>query len=493
MLESATTPMRWALGIGLSGLMVSFHGKEWVYYERKGEMEKVAKALVLKIEEDPEFVERAINSTYKKMESVFGITKVTYREDLTKKSNRELLKLFLDYCEKLKAARGYGWIAPALDISGFFTSKLEGILGKYLKGREDEIPKYFNALTTPSKITTMREEEEELLELAIEARGNASLEKIFMGKNEPEIIAILGKKYPSFLKKIKLHYEKYTWLPVIFEGEPWKLEYFASQIAGLLRDGNGPGKELERLKRKRKNEFELKKKALYDIPLTKGERHLFKIASDILHFKAERKDLYQKSYFEFNPLLVEIGKRAGLTLAQVRFMLPEEVKDALLDGKVDRDLLNSRIKFCVAISKNNETRVLIGKEAEKLLREQVENEAVKKNVKELKGQCANPGFARGMVKIVLSPTDIPKMNKGDILVAQATNPDVVPAMRKAAAIVTNTGGITCHAAIVSREMGIPCIVGTKIATDVLRDGMEVEVDATKGIIRMLKKEVGGKK
>ncbi|HLC48700.1 MAG TPA: PEP-utilizing enzyme, partial [Candidatus Norongarragalinales archaeon] len=88
---------------------------------------------------------------------------------------------------------------------------------------------------------------------------------------------------------------------------------------------------------------------------------------------------------------------------------------------------------------------------------------------------------------ILTPSDLPKMGEGDILVAQATNPDVVPAMKKAAAIVTNTGGITCHAAIVSRELGIPCIVGTKIATDVLKDGMVVEVDATKGIVKILKK------
>ena len=77
------------------------------------------------------------------------------------------------------------------------------------------------------------------------------------------------------------------------------------------------------------------------------------------------------------------------------------------------------------------------------------------------------------------------MNKGDILVSIASDPDIVPAMKKAAAIVTEQGGVTSHAAIVSRELGIPCVIGTKIATKVLKDGDIVEVDATKGTVRKL--------
>ena len=79
------------------------------------------------------------------------------------------------------------------------------------------------------------------------------------------------------------------------------------------------------------------------------------------------------------------------------------------------------------------------------------------------------------------------MRKGDVLVATMTKPDCVGAMKKAAAIITDEGGITCHAAIVARELGIPCIIGTKIATQVLRDGDEVEVDANKGTVTILKK------
>ena len=107
-------------------------------------------------------------------------------------------------------------------------------------------------------------------------------------------------------------------------------------------------------------------------------------------------------------------------------------------------------------------------------------------VSEITGQIGCSGTATGVVKIVIRPKDMTKMNQGDILVSIATDPDIVPAMKKAAAIVTEQGGITSHAAIVSRELGIPCVIGTKIATQVLKDGDLVEVDANKGIVRKLK-------
>ena len=109
--------------------------------------------------------------------------------------------------------------------------------------------------------------------------------------------------------------------------------------------------------------------------------------------------------------------------------------------------------------------------------------AMAASVFELHGQTASLGQAKGKVKIINSASDMKKMKTGDILVSIATNPDVVPAMKKAAAIVTEQGGVTSHAAIVSRELGTPCVIGTKIATKVLKDGDVVEVDADKGIVR----------
>ena len=121
------------------------------------------------------------------------------------------------------------------------------------------------------------------------------------------------------------------------------------------------------------------------------------------------------------------------------------------------------------------------------------------NVKELNGEiilsglAASPGIGSGKVKIINDMNDLEKIETGDILVTEMTNPDMVVTMQKSAAIITDEGGLTAHAAIVSREMGIPCVVGTSEATKILSDGDEVTVDGFngkvyKGIISESKKK-----
>lgn len=100
----------------------------------------------------------------------------------------------------------------------------------------------------------------------------------------------------------------------------------------------------------------------------------------------------------------------------------------------------------------------------------------------LEGLAASAGVANGVVKVIYELKDLNKIKEGDILVTRMTNPDMVVTMQKAKAIVTDEGGLTAHAAIVSREIGLPCVVGTKNATNILKDGQIVTVDGTNGKI-----------
>ena len=102
-----------------------------------------------------------------------------------------------------------------------------------------------------------------------------------------------------------------------------------------------------------------------------------------------------------------------------------------------------------------------------------------------KGVCANPGVTKGKIRIVPYPADNHKVKQGDVLVTYATTTDYLPAMKRAAAIITEVGGLTCHAAVVSREFGIPCIVALKNAMINFKDGDMVEVDANKGIVKKI--------
>jgi phosphoenolpyruvate synthase/pyruvate phosphate dikinase len=110
-------------------------------------------------------------------------------------------------------------------------------------------------------------------------------------------------------------------------------------------------------------------------------------------------------------------------------------------------------------------------------------EQVDPNTTRLKGNTAYPGKpVVGKVRIVMNSDEVRFVRKGEILVSPMTSPDYVQAMQKSAAIVTDEGGITCHAAIVSRELKIPCVIGTRVATKVLQNGDTVTVDARDGTV-----------
>ncbi len=109
------------------------------------------------------------------------------------------------------------------------------------------------------------------------------------------------------------------------------------------------------------------------------------------------------------------------------------------------------------------------------------------DVEELKGQTAFKGLVKGLVRIIKKRKDMQKFRKGEIIVSPMTDPSYLPIMKQAISFITDEGGTLCHAAIVARELKKPCIIGTKIATKVLKDGDLVEVDANKGTVKILKK------
>ena len=144
-----------------------------------------------------------------------------------------------------------------------------------------------------------------------------------------------------------------------------------------------------------------------------------------------------------------------------------------------------RRRHCVFAITDQDTRyVLSGEEAEGIYQAFAH---IHDDVNFLNGVIAQKGKVSGRVKIVMRSADISKVETGDIMVSSMTRPEMVAAMTKAAAFVTNEGGITCHAAIVAREMKKPCIIGTKSATKIFKDGDLVEVDADRGVVTLVER------
>ena len=152
---------------------------------------------------------------------------------------------------------------------------------------------------------------------------------------------------------------------------------------------------------------------------------------------------------------------------------------------VDQIVIQERKKFVLCINTEKGYEVISGNVAEGVFNQVfIHKEAGEESVK---GMTACGGKASGVVHIIRKVHDIINVKDGDILIASMTRPEMVVAMKRAAGIVTDEGGITSHAAVVSRELKKPCVIGTKNATKVFKDGDHVEVDADHGIVRKISK------
>jgi len=222
--------------------------------------------------------------------------------------------------------------------------------------------------------------------------------------------------------------------------------------------------------------------------LNKIEKKLVEYIQLVIEMRDVRKDPIAWIQVVIAEAGFEMARRAGLEKSIVQTISPFEYKNGIRwlkenkkqlskgkdgivllindDGNIDRD-------YATPDSLKSDIKTLLGE---------------LKDISEIKGQIASKGIVRGPVKIIIDMEgpEVKNFKEGDILVTSMTRPEFIPLIKKAGAIITNEGGITCHAAIISRELGIPCIISTKNATQVLKDGDLVEVDADNGIVKIIK-------
>ena len=183
-------------------------------------------------------------------------------------------------------------------------------------------------------------------------------------------------------------------------------------------------------------------------------------------------DYFEENFSEYKDISHFLTFGEMLEIAEKRFSDKKlkEVQERQSGCFLLNSIIYSNLKNLTEILKENNLKL----EEEKI-----------DGILEIHGVAAMKGSAKGKVKIIKTKDDISKIEKGDILVTQMTSPDYVPAIKVSAAVVTDEGGSLCHAAIISRELGIPCVIGTKIATQALKDGNLVEVDADNGVVKIL--------
>lgn len=370
-------------------------------------------------------------------------------QDLTKLSDQEFLKIYSEFDLFFLKWWGFTQVAEHVSYGG------EAILKENLT--EEQFKQHFTTLVTPTEKSYTNEEEEELFEVS---------------KNPSE-------------EKLEKHAKRWHWLQnnyydTIILGK----EYFRKNMEEMQKVNFA---ETIKQNEERLKEIKLKKQELIkQLNLEKIEPVIWLI-DEFCIFQDYRKKLTLEAVYYIDQFCKEVSRRKNIPYKILRNATPLQIKQLLQEKEVDLNQLKQQGEECVMViyDDTNTPDIYVGEEAIKKEREVLGEPISFDNITEFEGQTANGGRAQGKVRVLLSPREIDQMQEGEILVTTMTTPDFVQAMRKAAAIVTDEGGITCHAAIVSRELGIPCVIGTKKATKVLNTGDLVDVKANHGLIHIL--------
>lgn len=327
----------------------------------------------------------------------------------------------------------------------------EGILKNELKKyiqNEEELSSVMEILTTPEKSSFYQEEEMNLIET----------------------------------KDIKKHQKEFFWLQNSYAGTKiLDVAYFEDRKKKLREDLREENQN--RIKKIEKDKGEI----IYKYKLPENVLGIAKAISDNIIWQDERKRHIFINLHYKHLILEEVVRRYKYEMEDLLNAWFTEIEKIILGKNLHEELRERKDGFGVHFIENCEN--ISAQNTIKYWEEYV-YEKIIENVDQFIGTIASKGkqsIVQGRVKIILDPFQTKSFQKGDILIAPMTSPEYVFLMEKATAIITDTGGLTCHAAIVSREFNVPCIVGTKIATQVLKDGDLIEVNTEKGTIKRITK------
>lgn len=351
------------------------------------------------------------------------------------------------------------------------------LIQKYGKENREEIQK----ILLPQKRTFMNEEELSSLKISLTLKENLG------GVNFQSIsLSEIKKRYPAIYKSIKKHQENFFWIQVNYKyTEPVTEEKFLATIKETVVNLT-PEQIKTKIKRLENYEELLKKdkqKIWRKLKISKEDQEKAELISLNGYWHDSRKKANLIGNYTANEFLKRFAKEYGYKVEELQFTLPQELDQHFAGRKLGRKILQGRMEFSThIIGAKLPEEILFGEKAKEIV--QMTKSKKVEVFKDLRGTPASYGIAQGKVKIIHNPKG-QDIKEGEILVASMTRPDFVPLMKKAAAIVTDEGGITSHAAIISRELGKPCVVGTRIATEVLKDGDRIEVNANHGLIKIL--------
>lgn len=211
------------------------------------------------------------------------------------------------------------------------------------------------------------------------------------------------------------------------------------------------------------------------------------LLKDTVYVRDYRDMLRQKLNLRLRRVYAEISHRLTLSIGETALLTNQEIIDGI-NGRLSKPQLRQttadRKKAFLLVQRGDLISIYSGQEAKAKAASEIFRPKAAGTGK-VTGITASPGRVEGVARIVHTNLDLKKVRSGDILVAHMSRQDYVPVMRRCKGFITDEGGVTCHTAIIARELGAPCLVGTRNATETFRDGDVIELDATNGTARKI--------
>ena len=453
-------------------LALSYDDERGVYNDEES-LRKMGMVIVKAIKENPDFIEDNVKRCIEVSEK---LVKVARESSLRK----DLIEAFKEYVEEHHKFSAFMFFP--IGIEKIITKQVREEIQKLVS--KEKFQDTINKLTTPSKILDSTQEQIDLMKIALEKYFDTL--RNFEGKCNSKFLVC--KNYFNFsqeiLCKLKEHQDKYGFLNIYNQDEKQdSVESYKTRLHALLETD---------VKQKLENfqeEFENREKEFEDtvkrLNISGHLLELVKVLREYVYLRSYRLEMLNKSNLLIQPLLERIGKKFGLSLKEVCALTAEEIIEGLEKNNITTSKeIKSRVKGYIYLQQGKKYQIFTN-DLDKIREREFGKEKDYSKITKFKGTIGFQGKIVGKVRVIQRKEDIHKLKQGEVLVTSMTTPDHVMAMEKSAAIVTDEGGMLCHAAIVSREMEIPCVIGTEIATKVLKTGDTVEVDATKGTITLI--------
>ncbi len=443
-------PFEKIFGTSLDSWLYVSRGEAVDFYAKEDQLQTFSIYMKRKLMEDESFSHLIVSNYEQLYQPHLRFLNQLDKMDLAKLSNDELILLLDQYRKSLCPYGSAIWLVVTIE------KEMEEVAYETFKNMKvNDIEKWTSTLFSLTQPNYILEEELALLQIS----------------------QLSAQKQEAALHE---HAKKFEYIPLYdYDYEPYSLAYFKKRLDELNTDPNAKNHIAEKEKNVKQNAKKLEQ--LLSTPIINEKEKLrLRMLNALFNHKDQRSHYRSIDSYMGKKIYDELASRVKLSLSNLLFLTDEEITEKLNNPNKQIDL-EPRRKGYALIVEHGRVELLTGKSMQDYLKKNLFEEM--KN--QITGLSVTPGFVKGVARVILHPSEISKIQQNDILVTPMTRPDYVSFMKKCAAIVTDEGGMLCHAAIVSRELNIPCVVGTKTATSIIKDGDMIEVDANKGVVKII--------